>query len=181
MTTSDAGSTFGWVHRGRARPPFAVTPAPGQESVWDYPRPPVVVPDVRQVIVRCGGVEIVRTERALRMLETASPPTFYLPLADVRPGVLIPGGGESWCEWKGRARYWSIVTPDLQLERAGWSYADPAAPFAAIRDHVAFYASQLECLVAGERVRPQPGGFYGGWITAEVVGPFKGEPGTGGW
>lgn len=131
--------------------------------------------------MRCGDVEIARTRRALRILETASPPTFYLPLADVRAGVLTPAGGQSWCEWKGPARYWSVVTPGLRLERVGWSYPDPAAPFGAIRDHVAFYASRLECLVAGERVRPQAGAFYGGWITAEVVGPFKGDPGTGGW
>lgn len=121
MTMADPESTSGWRHRGRERPPFAVAPAAGQESVWDYPRPPVVVPDPRQVIVRCGGVEIVRTDRALRILETASPPTFYLPLADVRPSVLTPAAGQSWCEWKGQARYWSVVTPDLRLERVGWS------------------------------------------------------------
>lgn len=181
MTKADSESASGWRHRGRERPPFAVAPAAGQESVWDYPRPPVVVSDSRQVVVRCGGVEIVRTDRALRILETASPPTFYLPMADVLPGVLVPAAGQSWCEWKGQARYWSVVTPDLRLERVGWSYAEPTAPFAAIRDHVAFYASPLECLVAGARVRPQPGAFYGGWITDEVVGPFKGDPGTGGW
>lgn len=173
--------TFGWSHTGRLRPRFAVVPGPGQESVWDYPRPPRVVSDEREVIVRAGALAVARTTRARRVLETASPPTFYIPWADVMPGVVIPASGTSYCEWKGRARYWSVVTPEGVLDRVAWSYPDPTPAFAAIREAVAFYASRLECTVAGKRVRPQPGGFYGGWITAEVVGPFKGEPGTLGW
>lgn len=174
-------SPFGWSHVGRHRPPFAVPPGPGQESVWDYPRPPRLVVDQREVVVRRDDVVVATTHRAIRVLETASPPTFYLPWADVTAGLLESTAGTSWCEWKGEARYWSLVTPDGQLERVGWSYPAPSPGFAAIREHVAFYASRLECFVAGERVRPQPGGFYGGWITAEIVGPFKGELGTSGW
>lgn len=174
-------SPFGWSHVGRQRPPFAVAPGPGQESVWDYPRPPRLAIDQREVVVRRGDVVVAATHRAIRVLETASPPTFYLPWADVTPGMLESAPGTSWCEWKGEARYWSLVTTGGRRERVGWSYPAPSPGFAAIREHVAFYASRLECFVAGERVRPQPGGFYGGWITSEVVGPFKGELGTSGW
>jgi uncharacterized protein (DUF427 family) len=156
-------------------------PRPGQESVWDYPRPPVVVPDGREITVHAGSIEIARTRSALRVLETASPPTFYLPLPDVHRDYLEPASGRSFCEWKGEARYWSVVTDAVRCERAAWSYPDPHAPFAALRWHLAFYASSLDCRVDGVRVIPQPGRFYGGWITPEVLGPFKGEPGTEGW
>jgi uncharacterized protein (DUF427 family) len=170
-----------WEWTGRERPPFAEPPAPGQESVWDYPRPPALVPDAREVIVRVSGVEIVRTRRALRLLETASPPTFYLPFADARRDAFVPASGASFCEWKGAARYWTIVAGGVRLERAAWSYDTPAAPYELLRDHVAVYATHAECLVNGERARPQDGGFYGGWVTSELVGPWKGGPGTGGW
>jgi uncharacterized protein (DUF427 family) len=179
--SQDHDSALGWSNTGRQRPPFAIAPASGQESVWDYPRPPCLVADPREVVVRLGDVEIARTRRALRILETASPPTFYVPLADVPAQFLAPAAGTSWCEWKGEARYWSVVTPTGRVDRAAWSYPSARAEFAAIRDHVAFYPARLECTVNGERVRPQPGGFYGGWITNDVVGPFKGDPGTGGW
>lgn len=172
-----SGSTSG----GRPRPSFAIAPGAGQESVWDYPRPPRLAADRREVIVRAGEVLVARTTRAIRVLETASPPTFYIPLDDVGPGVLVPSSGSSYCEWKGRARYWSVRAGDRTFERVGWSYPDPSPGFEAIALAVAFYASTLECVVGGERVRPQPGGFYGGWITDDVVGPFKGEPGTLGW
>jgi uncharacterized protein (DUF427 family) len=149
--------------------------------VWDYPRPPRLVRDVRAVTVGAGDVVIASTRRALRILETASPPTFYLPLADVRPGVLVPAPGTSWCEWKGEARYWSVTAPAGLIVAAAWSYPDPNEAFEAIRDHVAFYPSRVECMVDGERVRAQAGGYYGGWMTDEIVGPFKGEAGTSGW
>jgi uncharacterized protein (DUF427 family) len=174
-------SPFGWSHVGRQRPPFAVTPGPGQESVWDYPRPPRLAVDQREVVVKLDDVVVATTRRAIRVLETASPPTFYLPWADVTPGMLASAPGTSWCEWKGEARYWALVTAERREERVGWSYPAPRPGFAAIREHVAFYASRLECFVAGEHVRPQPGGFYGGWITSEIVGPFKGELGAAGW
>lgn len=163
------------------RPSFAIAPGPGQESVWDYPRPPRVAAEGREVIVRAGEVLVARTRRAVRILETASPPTFYLPLDDITPGVLVAAPGSSYCEWKGRARYWSVHAGDRTFEKVGWSYPDPLPGFEAIARSVAFYASPLECFVDDERVRPQAGGFYGGWITGEVVGPFKGEPGTLGW
>ncbi len=170
-----------WHWTGRVRPPFADKTDEGQESVWDYPRPPVLVADTREVIVRVGGVEVVRTRHALRLLETASPPTFYLPFADTLRGAFVPAAGSSMCEWKGAARYWSIEAGGVRLGRAAWSYDSPRPPFTAIQDHVALYATQAECLVDGERVRPQDGGFYGGWVTDEVVGPWKGGGGTGGW
>lgn len=163
------------------RPSFAIPPGPGQESVWDYPRPPRIVADQREVIVRAGDMLVARTRRAVRVLETASPPTFYLSVDDIVPGVLVAAAGSSYCEWKGQARYWSVRTGDRLLERVGWSYPDPSPGFEALARCVAFYAGPLECSVDGERVRPQPGRFYGGWITDEIVGPFKGEPGTLGW
>jgi uncharacterized protein (DUF427 family) len=176
------GDTPGrWRYRGQQRPPFAVTPGPGQESVWDYPRPPRVEPDAREVIVRVAEIEIARTSRAIRVLETASPPTFYIPRADVHLGRLEPAGGSSLCEWKGAARYWSVVVPSRQLDAVGWSYDDPPPRFEPIRGHLSFYPGLIECYVAGIRVMPQPGRFYGGWITPEVVGPFKGDPGSQAW
>ena len=169
-----------WAFDGGRRPPFAVPPGPGQESVWDYPRPPRIAPDGRLVTVSAGGAPVASTRRALRVLETASPPTFYLPLADIDGRLLVPAPGRSACEWKGVASYWSLAAcPDAGP--VAWSYAEPAPGFAALLGHVAFYPARVDCHVDGERVRPQPGGFYGGWITHEVVGPFKGEPGTGHW
>ena len=178
---SEHDSAMSWANTGRRRPSGAAVPAPGQESVWDYPRPPRLALDFREVIVRLGAVEIARTRRAIRVLETASPPTFYLPFDDLTAGLLVPATGASSCEWKGEARYWSVVTPDQRLDKVAWSYEAPLSAFAAIGNHVAFYPAHLECYVDGESVRPQPGRFYGGWITNDVVGPFKGEPGTGGW
>ena len=171
----------GWKYTGHERPAFAVEPGPGQESVWDYPRPPRVEADERLVVVRAGEVEIARTRSAVRVLETASPPGFYLPPADVRMELLEGASGSSTCEWKGRARYWSVRTPDGWIDRAGWSYPNPSAGFEDIAGYVSFYPGRVACFVAGERVEPQPGEFYGGWLTGEIVGPVKGEPGTGGW
>jgi uncharacterized protein (DUF427 family) len=170
-----------WRWRGGNRPAFAVNPGPGQESVWDYPRPPRLAPDGREVVVRWGGREIARTRSAIRLLETAHPPSFYIPLADVDRSLLRPAAGSSFCEWKGPAQYWSLIDGDRQLPKAAWSYPRPLAGAEALADCVAFYATDLECQVGGFEVRPQPGGFYGGWITPELVGPFKGEPGSEGW
>lgn len=171
-----------WEYNGRTRPPFAVTPQPGQESVWDYPRPPRLIEDARRVIVRDGAGVIADTRRAVRVQETASPPTFYLPPEDVDQSRLLAGPGSSHCEWKGAAVYWSVIRPDASpLEAVGWSYPRPTPAFAAIAGWLSFYPGRLHCEVAGERVRPQPGGFYGGWLTDEIVGPVKGEPGTGHW
>ena len=170
-----------WTHVGDRRPAFATPPGPGQESVWDYPRPPRVEPDPRELLVRLAGVEVARTRRGVRLLETASPPTFYFPPDDVNPALLVPAAGASTCEWKGTARYWTVAAGGVRHEAAAWSYPDPYAEYAALRDWFAFYPAVLECFVDGVRVRPQPGRFYAGWITPELVGPFKGEPGSGGW
>ena len=129
-----------------------------------------------------GGVTIADTRRALRVLETSHPPNYYLPLADVLDGALAVSTGASFCEWKGRATYYDVRGGDRVEPAAAWGYERPSDAFAALRDHVAFYAGRMdECRVDGERVTPQPGGFYGGWITASVRGPFKGGPGTRGW
>jgi uncharacterized protein (DUF427 family) len=170
-----------WRYTGAERPPFAVVPKEGQESVWDYPRPPRVEADRREVLVRLGAFTLARSHAALRVLETASPPTFYLPLADIESTCLRSAGGGSRCEWKGEARYWSVIVGETVLDRVAWSYPDPLPGFEAIRDHLSFYPARLQCFVDGARVVPQPGGFYGGWITAELVGPMKGEPGSADW
>ncbi len=167
----------GWTWRGGARPPFAIAPGPGQESVWDYPRPPVIVADAREVVVHRNGIEIARSSETFRLLETSHPPTFYIPHADVRDDQLVTVGGGSFCEWKGPCTYYNVAG----VERAAWSYDTPFPEAEIIRGCVAFYAHDLECSVGGEPVRPQAGGFYGGWITRELVGPFKGDPGTSGW
>jgi uncharacterized protein (DUF427 family) len=171
----------GWRYYGQVRPPFAAEPAPGQESVWDYPRPPRIEAERREVVVRAGDVELARTSRALRVLETASPPTVYIPRADVATEYLRPAPGASGCEWKGTARYWTVSVPPVLLHAVGWSYEDPLPEFDAIRGHLSFYPGRVECYVGGIRASAQAGGFYGGWITPEVVGPFKGDPGTSGW
>jgi uncharacterized protein (DUF427 family) len=170
-----------WRFRGQARPPGAVQPGPGQESVWAYPRPPMIEDDARLVQVRLNDVLIAETHAARRVLETASPPTFYLPPESVRFDCLQPDTESSFCEWKGRASYFSVCVGKQCVKNAAWSYREPLAEFTAIRNYLAFYPDRIECYVDGERVRAQRGGFYGGWITGEIVGPFKGEPGTSGW
>lgn len=168
-----------WKFQGRKRPSFALPPGPGQESVWDYPRPPAVAPSQQQVVVKSGDEILANSHHAMRVLETASPPTWYLPPEDVRTEHLIKAPGQSLCEWKGSAAYWALKdAPDTPV---AWSYANPKRRFELIAGWLAFYPGRIECYVAGERVRAQEGGFYGGWITSEIVGPFKGEPGTEGW
>lgn len=169
-----------WRFRGQQRPQFAVKPDLGQESVWDYPRPPRVEADPRQVAVRSGQVALAASTRSFRVLETASPPTFYLPPEDVDWSRLMEIEKRSYCEWKGSARYWALAGGDRQVAVA-WAYPEPTAAFAALRGYVSFYPGAVQCYVDGERVQAQAGGFYGGWVTREIVGPFKGEPGTAGW
>jgi uncharacterized protein (DUF427 family) len=162
--------------------PHRLEPGPDQESVWDYPRPPRVERSTRVVEIRFNGGLVARTTRALRLLETSHPPTWYIPPQDVDPAIIQPATGRSFCEWKGTATYFTIRVGDRAAERAAWSYANPSPGYGALRDHLAFYAAAMEsCTVDGEIVQPQPGGFYGGWITSDVVGPFKGEPGTHFW
>jgi uncharacterized protein (DUF427 family) len=170
-----------WRWRGEERPAFARTPAPGQTSVWDFPRPPRLVPDTREVIVRWGDLEVARTRNAVLVQETSHPPSFYLPWADVARHLLQPAQGGSFCEWKGPAQYWSLVSGERRLPGVAWSYPQPLAGAEALAECVAFYPAALECTVDGAAVTAQPGGFYGGWITPELVGPFKGDPGSEGW
>ena len=170
-----------WQWRGASRPAFAVTPAPGQISVWDFPRPPRLAADTREVVIHWGEVEIARTQRAVLVLETAHPPSFYLPLADVAQHFLKPAGGGSFCEWKGPARYWDLISGTRRLAGVAWGYPQPLAGAEVLADRIAFYPTALDCRVDGALVEAQPGGFYGGWITPELVGPFKGDPGSQGW
>jgi len=158
-----------------------LTAAEDQESVWDYPRPPRLEPAGRRVIVRHGAIVIADTSAAIRVLETASPPTFYLPPDDVDQKRVLRAAGTSFCEWKGAATYWSVDAGGDLLPRVGWSYEDPMPAFDEIAGYLSFYPARLACTVEGVRVEPQPGGFYGGWVTPEIVGPFKGEGDTGWW
>jgi uncharacterized protein (DUF427 family) len=152
------------------------------ERVWDYPRPPALVPCERRVRIELGGELIADSVRALRVLETSHPPTIYLPPEDVRPECFVPTRGSSWCEWKGRASFLDVVAGDRREARAAWTYPDPVQRYAALRDHVAIYPSRMDrCRLGDEDVRAQDGDFYGGWITSDLVGPFKGAPGTLGW
>nr|WP_240500009.1 DUF427 domain-containing protein [Sphingomonas montana] len=162
--------------------PVPTPPRPGQESVWDYPRPPIAERSARHVRIVHHGVVVADTHRAVRTLETSHPPTWYIPPDDIAPGLLHAASGGSFCEWKGHARYHDVVVGDVRLAAVGWSYPAPTPGFAALRDHVAFYAAPFDgCFVDGERVVPQPGGFYGGWITSDVAGPFKGIAGSRFW
>ncbi len=155
---------------------------PGQESVWSYPRPAICEPADARITIEHGGRVIADTRAAYRTLETSHPPSYYLPPADIADGVLRRAQGSSLCEWKGAATYWDVVIGDIVLPRAGWSYAAPSAAFAGLKDHVAFYAAPFDrCRVNGETVVPQPGEFYGGWITSDLAGPFKGIAGSRFW
>jgi uncharacterized protein (DUF427 family) len=169
-----------WEYRGQKRPAFALPTQPGQESVWDYTRPPTVQPCDRQVVVEVGGQTLARSTTAYRVMETASPPGFYIPENDVDWDKLAPAAGSSVCEWKGAASYWRLASQPAGIA-VGWSYPDPISDFKILKGHISFYPGRVDCYVDGEKVRPQPGEFYGGWITEDVVGPFKGERGTGHW
>ncbi|MGD9621996.1 MAG: DUF427 domain-containing protein [Mycolicibacterium sp.] len=162
--------------------PVPDKPGVGQESVWDYPRPPLLEEFAGSITVELGGRVIAETERAWRVLETSHPPTYYLPRACFSSGVLRRATGSSWCEWKGQASYFDLVTPTASAARAAWTYLSPTPPFAAIAGAIAVMAALVDrCTVNGEDVLPQPGGFYGGWVTSWVTGPFKGIPGSTGW
>ncbi len=164
-----------WKYYGQKRPSFAIQPKKGQESVWDYPRPPKIDYDHRRIIVTVGDVTIADTTNAIRILETASPPTFYLPPSDVNFDLLKSSTGKSRCEWKGVAKYWKVESEHQLIDHNAWSYPNPFEDYKEIREYLAFYPAKADCFVDDERVRPQPGGFYGGWITNEIVGPVKGE------
>ena len=165
-----------------SRPTEWAVPGPGQESVWDYPRPPRVerVPERLQVII--DGEVIADTVRGLRVLETAGAPVYYFPSADIRMDRLNASSHGSFCEWKGSAGYFSYVSPARRIDEVAWSYEAPTSGYESIAGHLAFYAARVdEAWVGDERATPQPGGFYGGWVTSRIVGPIKGVPGSFGW
>lgn len=163
-------------------PDMRDTPGPGQESVWDYPRPPRAEPSSREIRVVLGGIVVAATDRAVKVMETSHPPVYYIPAEDVTPGCLDPSSRSTVCEFKGRAIYYNVHGGGQERKNAAWSYPEPFEPYGLIAGHVAFYPGLMdECTVDGERVTAQPGDFYGGWVTSEIVGPFKGGPGTLGW
>jgi uncharacterized protein (DUF427 family) len=152
------------------------------ENVWDYPRPPALVPCERRVRIVLGGETVADSTRAMRVLETSHPPGIYVPPGDWADGALIPASGRSLCEWKGVASYFDVHGGGRVAPAAAWAYPEPVLAFAALRDHVSVYPGRMDaCFLDEEEVRPQEGSFYGGWITADLVGPFKGAPGTMGW
>lgn len=164
---------------------------PGQESVWDYPRPPRLEPVAAVIRIVYQGEAIAQTTAAYRVLETSHPPMYYLPPGDLRLDLLHPSGRGSFCEWKGQAQYYSLCLGEHTLADVAWSYPQPVPAFGAIAHYLAFYAGPFApeltghpedgCFVGDDRVTPQPGNFYGGWITPNLVGPFKGGPGSWGW
>ena len=162
--------------------PDPIPPGPDQESVWDYPRPAIAQATNAQIVIEHNGVRIAETRGAVRVLETSHPPQYYIPPVDIAAGVLEPAPGRSLCEWKGQARYWDVVAGGNRLEKVGWSYPDPTPQFRLLTDYIAFYAVPFDRITLdGEVVQPQPGGFYGGWITSKLAGPFKGVPGSRFW
>lgn len=166
----------------RQRPARIEAPGPGQESVWDYPRPPRLEPVAEPVRVCLAGVVLAQSRAALRVCETASPPTLYLPPEDVRMDLLEPTSGNTLCEWKGSARYFSVRVGDRLSQRAAWSYPRPFEGYERLAGYLAFFPGRVDaCLIGDERATPQPGEYYGGWVTQKLVGPFKGEPGSEGW
>ena len=159
-----------------------IEPGPGQESVWDYPRPPKLEPSDRRVQVVFADIVIAETRNAMRVLETSHPPVYYIPPQDIRLDYLHREARNTYCEWKGEASYYTLEVGDRQAKNAAWFYPRPTDRFLPIKDYVAFYPSKVDaCYVDGEMVQAQEGDFYGGWITSQIVGPFKGAAGTFGW
>ncbi len=167
-----------WRYRGDRRPDFAEPAGAGEESVWDYPRPPRLEAVAKPIRVEAGTRRLAETGAAFRVLETASPPTFYLPPGDVALYLLVDLPGRSLCEWKGEAHYYGL---ERDTPPVAWAYAHPFPEFSALADYVSFYPGRVACFVDGRRVRPQPGGFYAGWLTDEIRGPVKGAPGSEDW
>ncbi len=159
-----------------------IEPKEGQESVWDYPRPPKLEKSSKEIIIIFNGATVAKTNNAYRVLETSHPPVYYIPLEDINMEFLKKEPDSSFCEWKGRASYYSVKVGEKEAIKSAWFYESPTERFAEIRDYVAFYPSKMdECYVDGELVQSQEGDFYGGWITKDIVGPFKGGAGTWGW
>jgi uncharacterized protein (DUF427 family) len=158
-----------------------VEPLPGQESVWDYPRPPALEDSPKLVQVVFNGITLAETRRAKRVLETSHPPVYYIPPEDVRMEYLKENPRATWCEWKGLARYYDVEVDGRKVEAAAWYFPLPTQIYEPMKGYIAFYPQLMEaCFVDGERVQPQAGGFYGGWITSDILGPFKGGGGGGG-
>lgn len=171
-----------WRNFERQRPGQITRPGMGQESVWDYPRPPRVERVTRRILVQFGGVVLAESIRALRVLETSSPPVYYITPADVRMEFLEPADYSTLCEWKGVARYWTVRIGSRSSENAAWSYSDPDDECGVIQQYLAFFSGKMDaCYVGDQRVTAQSGDYYGGWITPDIVGPFKGEAGTETW
>lgn len=159
-----------------------IEPGPDQESVWDYPRPPKLEAVDKQIAVVFNDTTIADSSRAMRVLETSHPPVYYLPPEDIQMEYLHRESGSSYCEWKGSAHYYSVSVGDRTSSQAAWSYANPTPLFEAIKNYIAFYPHKMDaCYVDNEKAKAQEGSFYGGWITNDIVGPFKGGPGTMGW
>ncbi len=162
--------------------PQRIEPQAGQESVWDYPRPPRLEPSTKRIQVIFNGVTLADSQQTYRVLETSHPPVYYIPPEDIQQQYLQFTSQHSYCEWKGMASYYTVAVGDKQVTKAGWYYPNPTSAFAAIKDFVAFYPSRMDaCYVDEEKIISQAGDFYGGWITSEIVGPFKGSAGTWGW
>ncbi len=182
MNTDDLDARrAAWQHRGQQRPDFAVVPGSGQESVWDYPRPPAYVADAREVEILAGPQRLAWSPQSIRVLETGSPPAFYLPPDAFDDTLLRPSAHRTFCEWKGEAEYFDVITDAGVIEAAVWTYSSPLDGAESIAGWRSCYPEKLDCRVGGERVQPQAGRYYGGWVTGELVGPWKGEPGTGHW
>lgn len=159
-----------------------IEPKVNQESVWDYPRPPRVEKTSKTLKVIFNEEVIALTNNAYRVLETSHPPAYYIPQPDIQMNYVEGTSHTTFCEFKGAANYWTITVGDKTVPNAAWSYPNPASGFEAIKDHICFYASKMDtCFVDDELVQPQAGDFYGGWITSDIVGPFKGGAGTWGW
>ncbi|MEM6446307.1 MAG: DUF427 domain-containing protein [Cyanobacteria bacterium J06642_2] len=159
-----------------------IEPGPGQESVWDYPRPPKLEPTTKRIRAIYRNVAIADTRCAMRVLETSHPPVYYIPPQDIQQQYLEPSRKQSFCEWKGMARYYTIVVGGDRVPDAAWYYPEPTAAFAAMQNYVAIYPQLMDaCYVDDELVQAQAGNFYGGWVTQDIVGPFKGGAGTWGW
>ncbi|NET01781.1 MAG: DUF427 domain-containing protein [Sphaerospermopsis sp. SIO1G2] len=162
--------------------PQPITPKPGQESVWDYPRPAILQDTDKHLKVICNGIVLAETTRAKRVLETSHPPTYYFPPEDIKIEYLIATPRKTLCEWKGRCQYYDLSIEGKYINTAAWRYFDATPDFVPIQEYYGLYASVMDaCYVNDELVIHQAGDFYGGWITADIVGPFKGEAGTWGW
>jgi len=162
--------------------PAPIPPGPGQESVWDYPRPPRLEASTKRIRIIYNGVVIADSTNALRVLETSHPPVYYIPPADIQMQYLTKASRQTFCEFKGAASYYNVAVNGASVTQAGWYYPQPSPGYTDLANYVAFYPSKMEaCYIDEEQVTSQPGDFYGGWITQDIVGPFKGDPGTLHW